>query len=57
MAVKTKGGSAALKRQHEPGPPKLTRQGQGKSYAPSSVLNGMESVSSEYSEAWGYNEK
>ena len=26
-------------------------------YAPSSVLNGMESVSSEYNEAWGYNEK
>jgi len=24
-------------------------------YAPSSVLNGMESVASEYSEAWGYN--
>jgi hypothetical protein len=26
-------------------------------YAPSSVLNGMSSIVSEYSEAWGYNEK
>jgi hypothetical protein len=29
MAVKTKGGSGALKRQHEPGPPKTTSIGQG----------------------------
>jgi hypothetical protein len=26
-------------------------------YAPSSVLEGMETIASEYSEAWGYNEK
>jgi hypothetical protein len=26
-------------------------------YAPSSVLKGMEAIASEYSEAWGYNEK
>jgi hypothetical protein len=26
-------------------------------YAPSSVLESMDSVASEYSEAWGYNEK
>lgn len=26
-------------------------------YAPSSVLDSMESVASEYNEAWGYNEK
>jgi hypothetical protein len=26
-------------------------------YAPSSVLGSMETIASEYSEAWGYNEK
>ena len=26
-------------------------------YAPSSVLEGMETIASEYSEAWGYNRK
>jgi hypothetical protein len=26
-------------------------------YAPSSVLESMESIASEYTEAWGYNEK
>ena len=35
MAVKSKGGSAALKRSHQPGPPKLTRQGNGKRSKPS----------------------
>lgn len=35
MAVKSKGGSAALKRQHQPGPPKLTKQGNGKHSKPS----------------------
>jgi hypothetical protein len=34
MAVKTKGGSAALKRQHEPGPPKTTRDGYGQHSRP-----------------------
>jgi hypothetical protein len=34
MAVKTKGGSAALKRQHEPGPPKTTSIGQGQHSRP-----------------------
>jgi hypothetical protein len=29
MAMKTKGGSAALKREHQPGAPKLTSIGQG----------------------------
>lgn len=29
MAVKSKGGSAALKRSHQPGPPKTTSIGQG----------------------------
>ena len=35
MTVKTKGGSAALKREHLPGAPKLTRQGNGKRSKPS----------------------
>lgn len=26
-------------------------------YAPSSVLNGMQNVATEYQEAWGYNEE
>lgn len=34
MAVKTKGGSAALKRKHEPGPPKVTRDGFGQHSRP-----------------------
>ena len=34
MAVKTKGGSAALKRQHQPGPPKTTSSGQGQNSRP-----------------------
>jgi hypothetical protein len=34
MAVKSKGGSAALKRQHEPGPPKTTSIGQGQHSRP-----------------------
>jgi hypothetical protein len=29
VAVKSKGGSAALKRSHQPGPPKTTSIGQG----------------------------
>jgi hypothetical protein len=35
MAVKSKGGNAALKREHKPGAPKLTLQGQGKRSKPS----------------------
>jgi hypothetical protein len=35
MAVKTRGGSAALKREHKAGPPKLTKQGNGKRSKPS----------------------
>jgi hypothetical protein len=34
MTVKSKGGSAALKRQHEPGPPKTTRDGYGQNSRP-----------------------
>jgi hypothetical protein len=34
MAVKSRGGSAALKREHQPGAPKLTSQGQGKRSKP-----------------------
>jgi hypothetical protein len=30
VTVKSKGGSAALKRQHEPSPPKRTKQGNGR---------------------------
>jgi hypothetical protein len=30
MTVKSKGGSAALKREHQPGAPKLSKQGQWK---------------------------
>jgi hypothetical protein len=35
MAMKTKGGSAALKREHQPRAPKLTKQGNGKRTKPS----------------------
>lgn len=35
MAFRSKGGSAALKREHLPGAPKLTRQGNGKRSKPS----------------------
>lgn len=35
MTVKSKGGSAALKRDHLPGAPKLTKQGNGKRSKPS----------------------
>jgi hypothetical protein len=35
MAFRTKGGSAALKREHTPGAPKLTAQGNGKRSKPS----------------------
>jgi hypothetical protein len=35
MAVKTRGGSAALKREHQAGAPKLTKQGNGKRSKPS----------------------
>jgi hypothetical protein len=35
MAMKTKGGSAALKREHQAGAPKLTKQGNGKRSKPS----------------------
>jgi hypothetical protein len=35
MAVKSKGGSGALKRDHLPGAPKLTKQGNGKRSKPS----------------------
>jgi len=34
MAVKSKGGSAALKRDHQPGAPKLTSIGQGQHSRP-----------------------
>ena len=34
MTVKTKGGSAALKRDHQAGAPKLSKQGQGKRSKP-----------------------
>lgn len=34
MAVKTKGGSGALKREHKAGPPKLTSIGQGQHSRP-----------------------
>lgn len=34
MAVKTKGGNAALKRLHQPGPPKTTSIGQGQHSRP-----------------------
>ena len=34
MAVKTKGGGAAMKREHQPGAPKTTSQGQGKRSKP-----------------------
>jgi hypothetical protein len=34
MAVKSKGGSAALKRQHQPGPSKTTSIGQGQHSRP-----------------------
>ena len=34
MTVKSKGGSAALKRDHQVGAPKLTKQGQGKRSKP-----------------------
>lgn len=35
MAVKTKGGGAAMKREHQSGAPKLTKQGNGKRSKPS----------------------
>jgi hypothetical protein len=35
MAMKTKGGSAALKREHQSRGPKLTKQGNGKRSKPS----------------------
>jgi hypothetical protein len=35
MTVKSKGGSGALKREHQAGPPKLTKQGDGKHSKPS----------------------
>jgi hypothetical protein len=35
MAMKAKGGSAALKREHQLGAPKLTKQGNGKRSKPS----------------------
>jgi hypothetical protein len=35
MTVKSRGGSAALKREHQPGKPKLTKQGDGKRSKPS----------------------
>ena len=34
MAVKTRGGSAALKREHQPAAPKLTSIGQGQHSRP-----------------------
>lgn len=35
MTVKSKGGSAALKREHQAGAPKLSKQGNGKRSKPS----------------------
>ena len=35
MTVKSKGGSGALKREHQAGSPKLTKQGDGKHSKPS----------------------
>jgi len=35
MATKSKGAGAALKRQHQPGPPKRTKQGNGANSKPS----------------------
>ena len=34
MTVKSKGGSAALKREHQPSAPKLSKQGKGKRSKP-----------------------
>jgi hypothetical protein len=35
MAVKSRGGSAALKREHQPGKSKFTKQGNGRRSKPS----------------------
>jgi hypothetical protein len=34
MAVKSKGGSGAIKREHQPGPPKTTKDGYGQHSRP-----------------------